>query len=101
MKAVAQRGVQRQQDVVAKALLGGDQHAHRTPRFVHSASILLRELATLVEDGETHHVPAHVEAAHRHHFEQPPRRDPGPRAQRIEPEVDFHITAHSIPQGIP
>ena len=71
METIAERGIQRQQDAVAEALLRGDQHAHGAPRFVHAAPVVRRELATLVEHGETHDVPVHVELAHRHYFEHP------------------------------
>src|SRR5205085_2099105 len=72
-------------------LLGGDQDSHRTPRGIHAATVVRRQVAALVEHGQTHHVPAHVEPAHRGHLEHPARRDPCPWAERIEPEVYVHI----------
>ena len=46
------------------------------------------ELAAAVEDGEGHDVPEQVEVAHLGRLEHPPAGQPGPRTQRVEPEVD-------------
>src|SRR5690606_2428398 len=68
-------------------LLGGDAHADRAPALLDRLPVLLRHLLVLVEDGQAHHVPAHLDRTEPLHLEAPPRSDPRPRAQGVEPEV--------------
>ena len=52
-----------------------------------SLAVLLRQVAALVEVGQRHHVPADVDVADLLDLEHPAGRHPGPRADRVEPEV--------------
>ena len=93
--ARAHRGVQRRQDLGALGLLGGDRHPHRLPRLLEAFAILLGQiLSVLVEHREAHHVKVHLDIANLLDLENPSRRDPAPRAQRVEPEIGDGLLGH-------
>src|SRR5581483_11821471 len=50
--------------------------------------VLLGQIASLVEHREAHDVEVQVDVSDLLHLEDPPRGDPGPRTERVEPEVD-------------
>src|SRR5262245_58086174 len=92
MDAVADRGVVGAD--VAALVLDGPGDTGRTPGGVEPLAVPGLDLAPLVEHGEAQDVEADVDVPHPLHFEQPPRRDPGPRALRVEPNVDVRHAAH-------
>src|SRR5690606_22294241 len=83
-----QSGVEASQFLVARALLHCDGYPHPPPRLGgEHLPVLLRHILALVEDSEAHDMPARADRAHLLHLEQPARRDPRPRAERVEPQV--------------
>jgi len=50
--------------------------------------LLWHVVLALVQHGQAHHMPGHGDGAHLLHLEDPAGGDPGPRADRVEPEVD-------------
>ena len=87
VEAGAERGVQRQHDVVA--VRGGrrDDDPHRAPGLRPSAPVVLRQVPALVEVGQRHHVPADRRRRGPSRPRASSARHPGPRADRVEPEV--------------
>ena len=88
----AHGGIQRSQYVGPAGLFGGDGDPDRTPGLLHQFLVLLGQIAPLVEHREAHDMEVHVDIAHLLHLEDPPRGDPGPGAQRVEPEVSARRT---------
>src|SRR4051812_23144865 len=84
----AHRGVEVAEDLVAELLGGGDRHPDRADRLLHHLGVLLGQVPPAVEDGERHDVPVQVDVAHLRRLEHPAAGQPGPRTQRVEPEVD-------------
>ena len=70
-------------------LLRRDQHPDRPPAGLQQLAVTLRQVVlALVQHGQAHHVPGHRDRADLLHLEDPAGGDPGPRADRVEPEVD-------------
>ena len=95
----ADRRVERQHRVGAELLLRGDAHPDRAPRLGHPLLVALRQVVpALVEHREAHHVPAGRHRAYLRHLQHPAGGNPGPRAQRVEPEIDLHrrLIRHNI-----
>ena len=91
----AHRGVQRGQDAGTVGLLGGDRHPHRSPCPLHVFAVLLGQVfAVFVEYREAHDVETHLDVADLLHLENPARRNPAPRAQRVEPEIGHRLFGH-------
>src|SRR5690606_19873774 len=70
-----------------------DRDANRPPGLLHHLHVLLWQVTAFVEDGEAHDVELHVDVPHLLGLEDPPRRDPAPGTEGIEPEVDA-VTGH-------
>ena len=94
----AHRGVERRQDLGALGLLGGDGHPHRPPGLLQALAVLLGQVAALVEHRQAHDVEVHLDIADLLDLEDPARRDPAPRAQRVEPEIGDGLLGH-IPRS--
>ena len=89
VEARAERGVQRAENLGSVGLLRRDQHPDGSPAGPQQLAILLRHVGlALVQHGQAHHVPGDRDLADLLHFEDPAGGDPGPRADRVEPEVD-------------
>jgi len=89
VEAVAKRGVQRAEHLGAVGLLGRDQHPDRTPAGLEQLAVLLRQVVlALVQHRQAHDMPGHRDRADLLHLADPAGGDPGPRADRVEPEVD-------------
>src|SRR5664280_1189861 len=88
VEPVAQGRVERQQDLGPELLLGGDADPDRPPRLGHQFAVLLGQVRLVrVEVGQRHHVPLDLDRADLGRVQDPPRRDPRPRAEGVEPEV--------------
>ncbi|CFR77107.1 Uncharacterised protein [Mycobacterium tuberculosis] len=97
---VAHRGVQRVQDFRPMGLLGGDRHPYRSPCPRHAFAVLLGQVVTVfVEYCQAHDVEVHLDVADLCHLEDPARRDPAPRAQRIEPEIGDRLLGGLLEHG--
>lgn len=68
-------------------LLGGGDHAGRAPAGVEPVAVPGVDFAGFVVDGEAEDAEAGVDWADLFDFEQPAEGDPGPGADRVEPEV--------------
>ena len=77
---VPMRGVEREQRLVAVLSSAAMQHAHRLPAVGEELAVLVRDVLVLVEVGQAHHVPGHLDVADLLDLEDPARRDPGERA---------------------
>src|SRR5689334_9794388 len=89
VEAVAKRGVQRAEHLRAVGLLGRDQHPDRTPAGLEQLAVLLRQVVlALVQHRQAHDVPGDRDRADLLHLADPAGGDPGPWADRVEPEVD-------------
>ena len=86
--------VDRREDVVALHRYGRGYDADRPPGVLERFAVVVGDVAALVEDGETHQVEVHVDVAHLLHLENPPRGDPAPRAQWVEPEINTILLRH-------
>src|SRR5438309_845621 len=84
------RGLERQKHVITVTLLRGDQHADRTTGLIHTLTVVLFELAALIEDRQAHDMPVDRQTTHGRDLEDPAGSEPGPRADRVEPKIDFH-----------
>ena len=74
-------------------LLRRDDNTHWLPGLDQEVAVLLRHLAALIQDRQRHHMPLHLDVADPFDLQHPPRGHPGPRAHRVEPEINFgHIS---------
>ena len=55
--------------------------------FLRPSLVVLGQVTALVEHRQAHHVEVHLDIANLLDLEDPPRCDPAPRAQRVEPEI--------------
>jgi two-component system OmpR family sensor kinase len=93
----AQRLVERADDLLAVLLPGRDQHPHRAEAAREHLLVALRQLVPArVEHRERHHVEAHVDRTQPLHLDQPAAGQPGPGAQRVDPEVGDDPFLHSF-----
>ena len=87
----AHRRVEREHDVVAVLLLGGDDDTHRAPGAVQRRPVVLGQVPALVEDRQAHDVPPDVDRPHLLDLEHPAGGHPRPRADGVEPEVGYQL----------
>ena len=79
--------VERTEHLLTVPLLRSDQDPDRTPGRRQHLAILIRDVPVLVEVGQAHHVPVHLDVADLLDLEDPARGDPGEGTQRVEPQV--------------
>src|ERR1035438_10840152 len=102
MEARAQRGVEITQHTGAELLLGRDAHPYRAPSLRHELLVALRHvLFALVQHGQAHDMPADFDRAHLLHFQHPPRSNPRPGTQGVEPEINDSglLLGHGAPSS--
>src|SRR5215471_3178016 len=85
----AERGVERAENLGPEFLLCRDTDTHRSPALGQQFPVHLGQTGfVLVEHGQGHNMPARPHGPELCHFENPARSYPGPRADRVEPEVN-------------
>ena len=93
--ARAHRGVQRRQDLVTLGLLGRDRDPDRLPRLLEAFAVLLGQVFLFsLSTARLITWKLHLDVAHLLDLEDPARRDPAPRAQRVEPETGDRLLGH-------